>query len=80
MARKMKMGQVLVWLGGTLFVVYLNTFVVWLWPESECVGPWRRGGVGCGFRNLRLPDDTKSGATGWRRVGGVEQQTVSCAG
>ena len=35
MARKVKMGQVLVWLGGTLFVCYLNTFIVWLWPESS---------------------------------------------
>ena len=35
MTRTMKMGQVLVWLGVTLFVVYPNTFVVWLWPESS---------------------------------------------
>ena len=35
MARKMKLGQALIWLGGTLFVVYLNTFVVWLWPDSS---------------------------------------------
>ena len=34
MARKMKMGQVLVWRGGTLFVCYLNTFIVWR-PESS---------------------------------------------
>lgn len=39
MARKMKMGQALIWLGGTLFVIYLNTF------ESGCgllraYGPW----------------------------------------
>ena len=35
MARKMKMGQALIWLGGALFVVYLNTFIVWVWPDSS---------------------------------------------
>ena len=33
MARKMKLGQALIWLGVTLFVGYLNTFIVWLWPD-----------------------------------------------
>jgi membrane protein implicated in regulation of membrane protease activity len=35
MASKMKMGQALIWLGGTLFVIYLNTFIVWLWPDAS---------------------------------------------
>lgn len=42
MARKMKMGQALIWWGGTLFVVYLNTFIVWLWPDA---GVWAFGVV-----------------------------------
>lgn len=33
MARKMKLRQALVWLGVTLFVCYLNTLIVWLWPD-----------------------------------------------
>ena len=34
MARKVKTGELLIWLGGTLFVIYLNTFIVWLWPDA----------------------------------------------
>lgn len=33
MARKMEMGQPLIWLGVTLLVCYLNTLFVWLWPD-----------------------------------------------
>lgn len=35
MARKVKTGELLIWLGGTLFVIYLNTFIVWLWPDAS---------------------------------------------
>jgi len=79
MAAKVKMGQVLIWLGGTLFVVYLNTFVVWLWPESSV---WALGVVvvlGVVFviyvyrtTQKAVPPDGE----GWA----VEQHSVSCEG
>jgi membrane protein implicated in regulation of membrane protease activity len=37
MARKVTRGQALVGLAVTLVVVYLNTIVVWLWPDTA---PW----------------------------------------
>lgn len=61
MARKMKMAPALIWLGGTLFVVYLNTFIVWLRPDAKLVGLWCCRRVGSGFRKLPLPDYTERG-------------------
>ena len=29
----MKLRQALDWVGATLFVCYLNTLIVWLWPD-----------------------------------------------